>query len=221
MIGDNDRRRIARLDYFKLTRKFQKYSTILGSSRRRSRPSSMANAAPPNPMGYPPKPPVFTRNQALAGLSYDLYRKTGSSIINFRNLQHVAKFVTWSQPYRWRAPLFRMAPRPGSALAAAQLERAIANRGTVRPATRRTRRSVTDGIGYATAERPRNAQRFYVWEAYNNEDTRVKFEGLDITFVKQLGWVCGTHSLLPSMYARTCREPIAVDEPDCPSMIGA
>lgn len=205
MIEDNDRRRITGIDHFKPTRKFRRYLSILVSSERRSQPSSMANAAPPNPMGYPPKTQEFTRNQALAGLGYYLYRKTGDPIINFRNLQHVAKYVVWSQPYRWRTPLFRIAPRPGSALATAQLERALANRDTAGPSTRRTRRSSFGGLGYtATArERPRNARRRYVWEAYNNEDTSAKFDRLDIAFVKQLGWVCGTHRLLLSMYART------------------
>ena len=143
-----------------------------------------ANAAPANPLGYPPKTQNFINSQARAGFAHDMYRRTGSSIIDRTSMAHSARIAAWRQPVPG-APPFRIAPPAGSAEARAQLAMAIANRGTV-----------GSGIGEFSADlptrRPSAFDQAFSQSTMNAPLIRGRLLISNMSFVKQLGWVSGT-----------------------------
>lgn len=141
-----------------------------------------ANAAPPNPLGYPPKTPAFISTQANAGFAHDMYRKTGNSIVNRNSVAHIAGLRAWTQPVAG-APPFQLAP-PGSAAAKRQLQAAIEKRGTVGSGT-------GDFNAGLPTRRPLAADRIFAQDLMNAPLVRAQMSRINMSFVKRLGWVSG------------------------------
>lgn len=130
---------------------------------------------------YPPKPAAFTFLQNATGYSLEQYRTTGNPNVNFNNAAVNAAIAARTQPVAGLPP-FAQGPAPRSAAARALRDAAIANRGNLLN---------NDGMWLEDSQppRPTRFQRGGARIRMNQNVARQLMARLNISFVKQLGWV--------------------------------